>query len=123
MSLLKIIVILMFWYKSKMSLNKFPCSGCGACCRRINKAVENLSDFTKDKDSDFYFPYKWDENGVCENLIDNKCLIYEDRPLICNIDKLLSLTNIPRKKFYKMNIVECNKMMDEDNLPNELRIK
>jgi len=105
-----------------MKDNIFPCSGCGACCRRINKAVENLGDI--DSDSELYFPYKWDETGRCEMLTDdNRCQVYETRPLICNIDKLSSVIDIPKDQFYVMNIAACNMMIDEDNLPLKYRIK
>lgn len=104
--------------------NVFPCSGCGSCCRRINKAVENLGLENIDKDNELYFPYKWDETGRCEMLTDdNKCLVYENRPLLCNIDKFLSIIDITKEDFYAMNIVACNIMMDEDNLPLKYRIK
>lgn len=102
----------------------FPCSGCGACCRRINKAVENLGLENIDKYSELYFPYKWDDTGRCEMLTDdNKCSVYEKRPLICNVDKLLSMIDIPKEQFYAMNIVVCNMMMDEDDLHIKYRIK
>jgi len=102
----------------------FPCSGCGACCRRINKAVGNLGIENIEKDNELYFPYKWDDTGRCEMLTDdNRCSVYENRPLICNIDKLLSLIDIPKEQFYAMNIAACNTMMDEDNLPLKYRIK
>ena len=77
-----------------------------------------------DKDNLLYFPYKWDESGRCEMLTeDNKCSIYEDRPLVCNVDKLLSLIEIPKEQFYEINVASCNKMMDEDELPIKYRIK
>jgi len=102
----------------------FPCSGCGACCHRINKTVENLGIENIDSGNDLYFPYKWDNTGRCEMLTDdNRCSVYETRPLICNVDKLLSLIDIPKEQFYAMNIAACNTMMDEDNLPLKYRIK
>ncbi len=101
----------------------FPCSGCGACCRRVDKAVKNFGIESEEGD-DFYFPYKWDDTGRCEMLTDdNKCSVYENRPLICNIDKMLSLTDMSKDKFYAINIEACNAMMDEDNLPLKYRIK
>jgi Fe-S-cluster containining protein len=36
----------------------FPCSGCGACCRRINKGIKNIGMNNTDKDNLLYFPYK-----------------------------------------------------------------
>ena len=101
----------------------FPCSGCGACCHRINKAIDSLGEEAFNKNSELYFPYNWDNNGRCEMLTDdNKCSVYKDRPLICNIDKFLLLIDIPKKQFYDINISACNAMMDEDNIPLTFRI-
>jgi len=100
----------------------FPCSGCGACCRRAKQTVEQL-DIT-DPNNEFYFPYKWDETGRCEMLTDdNKCSVYETRPTVCNIDKTISLASINKEWFYKIIITSCNKAMDEDKMPIEYRIK
>ncbi len=99
----------------------YPCSGCGACCHRIKIAIESLGD--NNKDSELYFPYKWDATGRCEMLTeDNRCSVYENRPTICNFNKVMAMTGIPKKEFYAMNIAACNMMMDEDNLPLKFRI-
>lgn len=71
-----------------------------------------------------YFPYYWDENGVCENLTeDNKCKVYENRPLICNVDKFAEYNKLEKTEFYKVNIRACNYMMDIDGIDQSLRIK
>lgn len=71
-----------------------------------------------------YFPYNWDENGVCENLTeDNKCKVYENRPLICNVDKFAEYNKLEKTEFYKVNIRACNYMMDIDGIDQSLRIK
>ena len=108
-----------------MNKNKtFPCSGCGACCRRISKAVENLGVAATDINSDLYFPYTWDNNGVCKMLgEDNKCMVYETRPLMCNIDKYMLSRGIDKEYFYSINAMACNIMMGEDKLPIKFRIK
>ena len=70
-----------------------------------------------------YFPYKADNKGRCEMLTDdNKCSVYEGRPLICNIDKLQPIMGIPKKQYYAMNVAACNTMMDGDGLPLKYRI-
>lgn len=54
---------------------KFNCDCCGLCCRHVGKC-----DAMKDYDRG---------DGVCKYLNDeNKCDIYEDRPIICNVQKL-----------------------------------
>lgn len=52
---------------------KFDCKGCGTCCR--NLPTHPL------------FAGMHNGDGVCFKLVDNKCSIYEDRPLVCNIYK------------------------------------
>jgi len=107
---------------SKSKKSSFPCTMCGACCRRIDKVVLRLDD--NSPDNELHFPYKWDETGRCEKLTkNNKCSVYKNRPLICNIDKLMLKYWMPKEQFYFLNIVACNTMMDEDNLPAKYRIK
>ncbi len=99
----------------------FPCTGCGSCCRRVDKLLaHNVA--AGDPDSPLFFPYKHDK-GKCENLLpDNKCSVYEERPLVCNIDALMKVMEIPEKLFYSMNIFSCNQFMDEDGIPLKFRI-
>jgi len=97
----------------------YPCTKCGCCCKKVNVAVE----MTKMID-DFKFPYKWDETGRCEKLLeDNTCGVYDNRPLLCDIDRVIEYFGIDKKSFYEANVVACNKMMDENNIPISLRIK
>lgn len=46
---------------------KWKCIECGACCRMVK---DKLPEFDSG-------------NGVCVNLKDNKCQIYDTRPEIC----------------------------------------
>ncbi len=103
---------------------KFPCSGCGSCCRRVGKAFKALGLTRNKKDDIKYFPYKWDKNGVCEMLTENnKCSVYDNRPTICNIDKMAKTINANIPIYYEMNIQACNKMMDDDGVGLEYSIK
>ena len=93
----------------------FPCSGCGCCCKRVG-LIPIIPGFD--------FPYKSDSTGKCEMLDDNnKCTIYETRPLICRIDSSAKYFDMSKKQYRKLNIVHCNMMMDEDNVPLKFRIK
>jgi Fe-S-cluster containining protein len=76
-----------------------------------------------DKNSEFYFPYKWDETGKCEMLINNKCSVYKNRPLICNIEKFRKKLKLQKDFFYKINAIACNQLMDEANISQELKVK
>jgi Fe-S-cluster containining protein len=97
----------------------YPCTGCGGCCQRVDKiSLKGLGE-----DHPLFFPYKWDEKGVCEKLTkENKCSVYESRPLVCNIDKLADQIGLDKDTFYRENILACNKIMEEDGKPMEFRI-
>jgi Fe-S-cluster containining protein len=96
---------------------KFPCTSCGACCRKIGKLAPKL------KGTPFEFPHKWDESGACEMLgADNRCKVYDDRPLICNIQRFAEALSLDPAEFRAANIKACNQLMDDEGLPPELRI-
>lgn len=98
---------------------KFECSGCGCCCNRIADAVANTSHIPA-----FKFPYKWDENGRCEMLSsDNSCNVYEDRPLLCNVEKVAEHLGLNKKSFYKKNHKACLLMQDIDKVEDKFRLK
>ena len=69
------------------------------------------------------FPYKARENGECEMLEDNKCKVYDNRPTICNIDALIDVLGANKEDYYKQSIIACNKMMDNESISVEYRIK
>ena len=72
------------------------------------------------------FPYKTDELGVCENFIQDGettgCAVFEDRPLLCDSDKLAWYMGVPPEVLYKVNAFSCNQMQEEAGLPVEYRI-
>jgi len=92
---------------------------CGTCCKHIDRAIENM----KAQNIQVGFPYYWNEKGVCEMLKDNLCSVYENRPLICSVDKFAKEFKIKKKEFYRQNIIACNQMMDEDNIDLKYRIE
>jgi len=97
----------------------FPCTGCGACCRHIDNAKDIIN--TR---PEFNFPYKWDKSGRCEMLgDDNMCKVYNERPLICNVDKLKAFYGISKKKFYAINIEGCHNLMKLEGIYEEYQIK
>ena len=91
----------------------FKCSGCGCCCKRVGKVIEKYN---------IDFPYKYDENGVCEMLIDNKCSVYDTRPLICNVDEMFKFSKLSKKNYYAINHKACNIMMEEDGIDKSYRV-
>jgi Fe-S-cluster containining protein len=65
----------------------FNCSGCGKCCQNLFLTEEVSSQFSKTVQKLISeFPYKI-HNGTCEKLVDNKCSVYENRPVICKVDE------------------------------------
>lgn len=82
----------------------FPCDRCGICCRLI----KNLP-FTKHMQS---------EDGICKYLDrdTNLCSIYNDRPLLCNVDAgydALYQNKMTREEFYQKNQEACEKLKEE----------
>ena len=63
-------------------------------------------------DESLDFPFK-DKNGVCEMLKDNKCSIYETRPIVCNTEEMFKLLHnaigIDVPEFLKYQAVSCRK--------------
>ena len=105
-----------------LSQNKFPCTGCGCCCKRVKNVLETWGSEISDPEHILHFPYQIDESGKCEMLDDdNKCKVYENRPMICNIDSIKELFDFPEKEFYELNAKFCNQFMAEDGIPEELR--
>jgi Fe-S-cluster containining protein len=47
---------------------------------------------------------------------DNKCTIYESRPLLCNVDGLIDMLGLDRKEFHDLNIKACWDLADEFSL-------
>lgn len=84
----------------------YPCIKCGLCCKHIDKAVEIAGEiFSR-------FPYKWDETGRCEKLDENDmCMVYDNRPLICNIDRVADKFGLDKEEFYAANINACNELL------------
>jgi Fe-S-cluster containining protein len=87
-----------------MSTNKFPCVGCGACCRKLNLlSEEQLKEVN----------LKAREDGSCVNLNeDNSCAVYEDRPEICIVSN--RGTGYTTEEYHKMVAEICNEWMDEE---------
>ena len=83
---------------------KFPCSKCGACCRKIGRVCPDLEG----------------PDGSCIYLSsDNLCSIYQDRPIFCNVDKFYDKyfkDKMSREEFYELNLAECKKLQDDDTI-------
>ena len=72
--------------------------GCGLCCERAGH---------------FGYMKQYDRgDGICKYLTaDKKCAVYEDRPEVCNTDKLYEkffASKMSREEYDKMNAEACN---------------
>jgi hypothetical protein len=74
----------------------YNCEQCGCCCRNLDK-------------SEIYASLDRGD-GVCIYLKGNDCSVYENRPLLCQIDesyeKFFSHL-ITREDYYRMNKQAC----------------
>lgn len=76
----------------------FPCTSCGACCSSI-EGIDFLAEYNQE--------------GKCTNLSDNRCSIYDSRPLLCRIDDAyeeLFSTYMTKEDFYRENAKACNEL-------------
>ena len=97
-----------------MAEELFYCSGCGQCCRHVDKAVGNFKKLCEIY-PDLYeeFPYTWSSSGSCEMLdTDDRCKCYESRPLICDSGRLLTKLqelglDINREDFITLSLNSC----------------
>ena len=84
----------------------FDCDKCGLCCMNIDK-----SDIYSDLDRG---------DGVCKyyNELSHLCNIYDNRPDICNIDKMYEIyfcTTIAKEDYYQMNYNACKQLKKNKN--------
>jgi hypothetical protein len=81
---------------------QFNCDSCGLCCRKAY-LVPELSEFIG-------------ADGQCRYFINNQCSIYEERPLICNIEKYYEtfLSEVlTKEEFYQKNYTSCMSLKNE----------
>jgi Fe-S-cluster containining protein len=81
----------------------FPCIKCGLCCRTLKfipaAAVYHNGD------------------GVCRYLKNDLCSIYENRPEICNVERMYDAyfrKIMDEKTFIRTNLIVCLKLADGD---------
>lgn len=68
------------------------------------------------------FPYKTIE-GVCKKLVDNRCTVYENRPIICNIEKTKEyFPDLTQDEYIKINVDFCNTLQEKFQIPKKYRV-
>lgn len=102
----------------------FPCTGCSGCCRLIGGILDKGQNHPDPvlRQVIASFPYVTDENGVCEKLIDNRCSVYDNRPLLCNVTLLGKLLSLDLNEWYSKNIKHCNLIIDFLGLDKSYKI-
>lgn len=82
----------------------FECNLCGLCCKNLN-----LSSLYQNMHNG---------NGICFNYDENSklCKIYEQRPLICNVEDGYKFfkENLSKKEYYDLNYQFCEKLKKGD---------
>ena len=93
----------------------FNCTSCGECCKNMDKVLSSPAPFQFLEKATREFPYGVKENGHCEKLEDNKCTVYDNRPLLCDVERLACETKMTMSKieWYSMNYQGCNTLQME----------
>lgn len=105
----------------------FGCTGCGLCCKMVGKVKENATEENTDKvrlAAIRSFPYEIKEDGSCSKLVNNRCTVYDKRPVLCNVEAMHKLTSgyMEQKDYFNMASTVCNQLMDDAGSTNE-RVK
>ena len=116
---------------------KFNCTVCGLCCMQVgwvlqvafSEKADKLPQYVRDAIDDF--PYRPDLKGVCIMLdkVTYKCKVFDNRPDLCNMDKLYERFPELREKYptmedwYKKCMKDCNDLMKLAEWPKKYRIK
>jgi uncharacterized protein len=87
----------------------FPCTRCGACCRKAGSSPELVR-------LGFAEP-----GGACKHLVNNECAIYETRPDVCRIDAV-RVPYLAQADYYEATRRVCNLLMNDEGAPPEFRI-
>lgn len=87
-------------------MSGFKCDRCGLCCRNLDKS-ELYADLNKG-------------SGVCKYLDESTdlCMIYENRPLKCNIDKAFEVyfhKFMTLEAYYTRNYEACRALKGAAN--------
>lgn len=74
----------------------FQCDQCGKCCEKVGSSK--------------LYRFLADSAGKCKYLNDNKCSIYDQRPLICRVDEMYEhyyKDSMSLFDFYSLNYESC----------------
>lgn len=91
----------------------FPCTQCGACCKSIS-GIDFLATYDRG-------------DGQCKYLDEstNQCRNYENRPLLCNIDRAfeeLFHNQMSKSEYYRLNALACNTLQEQQGIGVNYRL-
>ena len=90
----------------------FPCTKCGACCRKAWMIKDQFKEAGIALHAD----------GSCTLLIDNKCSIYKMRPSFCRIDGQKP-DHMTKEQYYDNTANFCNFFQEVEHMPQRYRVK
>ncbi len=82
----------------------FVCNQCGECCKHLAQ-----SEIYRELDRG---------DGTCIHLVNNKCSIYNERPLVCRIDDSYDAyfkVLMTLEEYYRLNYEACALLKMEEN--------
>ena len=80
----------------------WSCDCCGLCCRHVGRFALMR---------DYALP-----DGSCKHLVDNKCEIYDHRPVICNVSEMYKLffkERMSETEYYAIQEQACALLKNE----------
>ena len=95
----------------------FNCTACGHCCAQINRLLDfdwaNHWPWMQKLVDDF--PYAVREDGSCEMLNGTLCSVYEDRPLLCSIERTADEVDIgmSKQQWFMVNEQSCKQLQNK----------
>jgi len=106
-------------------MSDFPCTNCNLCCRLIGNILAQKDTYAcfVTRAAIDSFPYKTDESGTCEKLVDGKCSVYEQRPVLCNIAAMGALRGYSKADWYRLSAHACNLLITAAGLDDSYLIK
>ena len=105
-------------------MSDFPCTQCGQCCRHISSILANSNYPTVIQDLVNRFPYEVNDDGSCSMLTeDGLCSVYDNRPIMCNINLMGQLLQQSQTDWYQQQADICNQLITNAGLHSDYLVK
>ena len=102
----------------------FPCTQCGQCCRHISSILAHSNYPTVVQDLVNRFPYEVNDDGSCSMLTeDGLCSVYENRPIMCNINLMGQLLQQSQADWHRKQADVCNELISNAGLSPDYLVK